>query len=120
MDAAAQHDAAQQVEAITMADGKPGRRAKGTISGRIMDQRSELSELLVAWNPLGLTLPAAELPDAYDELTNSVLGLLIRAGDTARLEALLASWLRRRAGRTTPATQDVPAKAETIMRWWLA
>ena len=58
---------------MPMAEGKPGRRVKGAINGNIVDQCSGLSELLVAWNPLGLKLPAAELPDAYNDLTDAIL-----------------------------------------------
>jgi hypothetical protein len=100
-----------------VADGKPGRRARGTVSGDILVRRAELADRLAAWNPLGLSGPP--LVESYGDLANAVLGHLMRGGHTVQLEALMAGWLRRRAGRTVPAHHEVRIQAEVISRWWL-
>ena len=102
-----------------MADGKPGHRARGTVRSDILDRRAELADRLALWDPLALGGSAPTLGESYSDLTNAVLGHLMRGGNTVQLEALMAGWLRRRAGRTVPAHQEVRQQAEAISQWCL-
>lgn len=63
--------------------------------------------------------PTLVLIESFGDRTNAVFGLLMRGGHTAGLEVLIASWLRRRVGRTVPARQKVRSQAEAIAQWRL-
>ena len=99
-----------------MADGKPGRRARGTVRGDILNCRAELANRLAAWNPLALGGAALVLAEPYSGLTNAVPGHLMRSGNTVQPGSGHGRLL---ASTTVPAHQEVRQQAEAISRWWL-